>query len=84
MSGDVYLVWSNEHRAWWRPNAQGYTVHHEAAGRYTREEALQHSRGRDQYSGQPLPEMPIREADLNEILCPMHWTTELQRVTGGD
>ena len=30
-----YLIWSNEHRAWWRPNAKGYTVHIKTAGRYT-------------------------------------------------
>lgn len=67
---DIYLVWSNEHRAWWRPRAQGYTVHLEAAGRFSREEAIKHSRGGDQYRGQPLPELPIREADLMEILAP--------------
>lgn len=35
-----YLVWSNEHSAWWGPNNAGYYSKIEAAGRYTREEAL--------------------------------------------
>ena len=67
-----YLIWSNEHRAWWRPKAQGYTDSHERAGRYTREEAVAHSRVRDQHSGEPLPELPIREDDLTAILAPPH------------
>jgi len=35
-----YLVWSNEHRAWWRPNSNGYTGSIDQAGRYTRHEAV--------------------------------------------
>ncbi len=43
-----YLIWSNEHRAWWRPNSAGYTVYATAAGIYSKEEALSTSwKGRD-------------------------------------
>ncbi len=65
---DNYLIWSNEHRAWWRPNARGYTLQLEKAGRYSRDEALKHCRVRDQVPGEPLPELPIRESDLCETL----------------
>lgn len=34
-----WLVWSNEHNAWWRPNARGYTLETTEAGRYTFDEA---------------------------------------------
>lgn len=34
-----YLIWSNEHAAWWRPNRLGYTAIISQAGRYSREEA---------------------------------------------
>lgn len=61
--GGGYLIWSNEHRAWWRPNRMGYTIHIEAAGRYTREEAISESRVRDQRPDEPMPELPVREAD---------------------
>jgi len=30
-----FCVWSNEHRAWWRPKSCGYTVDREKAGEYT-------------------------------------------------
>ncbi len=66
--GDLYLIWSNEHRAWWRPNRLGYTEFHERAGRYTRDEAIAESRVRDQIPCAPLPELPIREDDLLAIL----------------
>lgn len=79
---DLYLIWSNEHRAWWRPRAQGYTKRIDHAGRYSREEAIKHSRSRDQHSDEPLPELPIREADVKDVIMPMHWTTELARSAG--
>lgn len=35
-----WLIWSNEHHAWWRPNCQGYTQHKKDAGRYSWSDAL--------------------------------------------
>jgi hypothetical protein len=35
-----YLVWSNEHRAWWKPEERGYTRKVSRAGRYSREVAF--------------------------------------------
>ena len=37
--GDRVLIWSNEHRAWWRDNSQGYAINLAAAGLYPRAEA---------------------------------------------
>lgn len=34
-----WLVWSNEHRAWWRSNRRGYALKIGEAGRYSLEEA---------------------------------------------
>jgi hypothetical protein len=31
---NVFLIWSNEHRMWWRANECGYTDSIEEAGRY--------------------------------------------------
>ena len=35
----VVLIWSGEHRAWWRPNGQGYTADRDCAGRWWANEA---------------------------------------------
>jgi len=43
--GEEYLVWSNEHRAWWAPNRCGYTRLIDRAGRYAREDAISIARG---------------------------------------
>lgn len=62
----TYLVWSNEHQAWWRAGHAGYTVHADAAGRYSHAEARMISASaRDGWRpGQPLPELPVAEADV--------------------
>lgn len=38
--GTPYLIWSNEHHAWWRANSQGYARSIKEAGLYTRDEAI--------------------------------------------
>lgn len=35
-----YLIWSNEHNAWWKPNRQGYTPELAGAGEYEEREAV--------------------------------------------
>jgi len=57
-----YLIWSNEHGAWWRPNSAGYTSEIERAGRYTRAQAIdQCAYGRDGYTARDCPsEIPVR------------------------
>lgn len=39
MSTRVFLVWSEEHGAWWRPGHMGYTQSIREAGRYSLQEA---------------------------------------------
>ena len=36
----TYLLWSNKHDAWWRPDGRGYTERIEEAGGYTEAEAV--------------------------------------------
>lgn len=35
----IYLIWSEEHHAWWRPAERGYTSQMREAGRYSKERA---------------------------------------------
>lgn len=69
MSGE-YLIWSNEHRAWWRPKSQGYTVRTQAAGRYTREEAIAICAStRDGWRSETAPsEIPVALDDVIECV----------------
>jgi hypothetical protein len=63
--GDLYLIWSNEHSAWWKPSSAGYTNDIDAAGRYSRVEALRICQNAS-YGTSRLsvpPEVPVREAD---------------------
>jgi hypothetical protein len=67
---EKYLIWSNEHRMWWRPNKAGYTTSLATAGRYSREEALQTCAfARDGWEAHEVPpEMPVLEADAFECI----------------
>ena len=63
---DTYLIWSNEHRAWWGANRSGYTVEFSAAGWYSRDEAMTICRtARDGWGTCDVPtELPVSLADL--------------------
>ena len=67
---DIYLIWSNEHRGWWRHGCRGYTPGLANAGRYSRIEALDICRGAiptATYIGM-ISEIPVRLADVEEFL----------------
>lgn len=38
---DDYLIWSNEHSAWWGPDSDGYTSDLSKAGIYSRDFAME-------------------------------------------
>lgn len=38
---EKYLIWSNEHNAWWGQNGSGYTGSTDTAGRYSLEKAIE-------------------------------------------
>ena len=59
-----YLIWSNQHSMWWRPDSKGYTPELAEAGRYSRGEAIEISRGRDFWRAFELPrEIPVLVED---------------------
>lgn len=70
---ETYLVWSHEHSAWWRPNSAGYTVHVKAAGRYSRDEAIEICRARIGWQNdKPPAEIPVRLDDVIECWLRMN------------
>lgn len=71
MSERNYLIWSNEHRAWWGPARQGYKRRVGDAGRYTQAEALgicTEAMPGTSISLGMLPELPVREEDVTFML----------------
>lgn len=73
-----YLIWSNEHRAWWGPDHRGYVKGVWSAGTYSRDEALAVCRSALGTAGHLgiLAEIPVRLADVATFL-------EGQRVPAG-
>lgn len=64
----LWLVWSNEHKAWWGPSSSGYRLKVEQAGRYTWAEALRCCESRT-YSGEKMPpEVPVPSPELEAML----------------
>jgi len=66
-----YVIWSNEHRAWWGPSERGYYTRLSSAGRYSRDHALKictRARGGREYNDNPS-EVPLLLADA-EIFWP--------------
>lgn len=61
-----YLVWSNEHNAWWRANSAGYSRSILGAGLYSRDEALSiAATSRDGWRVDRAPdELPVALADI--------------------
>ncbi|MCP4410767.1 MAG: hypothetical protein GY807_24105 [Gammaproteobacteria bacterium] len=75
--GADYVIWSNEHNAWWGPNNRGYANRLGNAGHYTRDEALKicsNARGGWPWEGTP-PEMPVLLKDAIQCypIKPLPW-----------
>lgn len=80
---EQYLIWSNEHSAWWRSDSLGYTKVLEKAGKYPRSAALMicaTARAGFKDSGIPS-EIPVRWDDVIE--CLMARDKALQHLKSG-
>ena len=70
-----YLIWSNEHRAWWGPGRSGYVRRIEDAGAYSRKTAVKICAdaipGTSKLLG-ILPELPVRVEDAQLMMELFH------------
>lgn len=64
-----WLIWSNEHSAWWGPLCCGYPDNIAAAGRYTIEQAVDICTQRSWMRGQIPPETMIHESSLPQLIA---------------
>jgi hypothetical protein len=67
---DEYLIWSNEHRGWWKAGECGYGAGLLDAGHYSRERALQICRTAVPTAAHigMISEIPVRVSDMQEML----------------
>lgn len=68
---EIWLVWSHEHNAWWRPNCAGYTLHIAAAGRYTKTKAdeICQSRSPSRFADDPPREVAVIAPEVEQQLA---------------
>lgn len=64
MNEPKYLIWSNQHSAWWRNEGRGYTAIISEAGRFSREQAIDIAGGHRAWTKGGIPdEIPALEQD---------------------
>jgi hypothetical protein len=72
MNTELYVIWSEEHGAWWLPHKMGYTRSLREAGCYTKAEADEIVANANQY---------VRPHDVfNEVALPDPLDQELYRT----
>ncbi|TXI84271.1 MAG: hypothetical protein E6Q40_09630 [Cupriavidus sp.] len=83
----IYLVYSNEHKAWWRPDGKGYTTFVESAGRYTFEEASAICSGNRRSAsrpGDPPPEVMVCAPEVAGKLAAALWSEQKLSPMAGE
>ena len=64
----LYVIWSNDHRGWWKPNEGGYTRDFFEAGLYSRQVALSLCIGARRVKDGIPDELALPHADAEFIL----------------
>lgn len=59
---DLYIVWSHEHRAWWRANRCGYCTEFWGAGLYSEAEAKKIATDANSHGERNESAIPMRDA----------------------
>jgi len=62
-----WVIWSEEHGAWWGPGGHGYTFSLRQAGRYSRQQAERIVENANRY---------LRQGARNEVALPDPWPKE--------
>lgn len=83
MDKQAYLIWSNEHRLWWRADCKGYVADWRNAGRYSRDDAIGIcASSRNGWEGTPPPEIPVREEDAES--CALQFSALMAPIGGAE
>ncbi len=67
---DKFLIWSNEHKAWWRAGGWGYTTALRMAGHFTQQQAIEICRNALPTATNigRMSEIPVRLEDIEMVL----------------
>jgi hypothetical protein len=70
---DTVLIWTGEHRAWWRPQGMGYTDDRDEAGRWFFDDALATVRhcGRDKHISFEMARIDTVSVPVNPVRIPL-------------
>lgn len=71
---DRYLIWSTEHRAWWKPFRNGYTTRTDKAGQYSLIEAMAILEDANRHS-KVVEEIMVEAPSQAQLACDMEWIT---------
>lgn len=63
----LYLIWSNEHRGWWKPNRHGYTTLTQRAGQFSLEGATEIVTHANRYSSDNIEEVMVEAPSREKI-----------------
>lgn len=67
-----WLIWSNQHNAYWGPGSCGYTRDVDKAGRYSTANAARICESANAYRGNKLPhEIMVPSPELTATVCKM-------------
>jgi hypothetical protein len=67
---DIYLIWSNEHRAWWKTGGWAYSTGLRSAGQFSRAQAIEICQKalRQAAINGAIAEIPVRYEDVMDVL----------------
>lgn len=69
-----YLIWSNEHRGWWKPGRHGYTTRTDRAGQFSLEEATEIVVNANRYSKTPaIEEVMVKAPSPDQITLDLEY-----------
>lgn len=66
----LYVIWSREHDAWWRPGRWGYTTNIKEAGHYSLAEAVSITRHANDAAYEDVAILDVNQLERVDLIDP--------------